>query len=78
MNSPVGEGKGLVMYTLSRDSWNLGLDGIGLNLGFPGGSDGKAYACSEGDLGSIPGLGRSPGEGNNNPLQYFCLENSMD
>ena len=47
-------------------------------LGFPGGSDGKASACSTGDPGSIPGLGRSPGEGNGNPLQYSCLENSMD
>ena len=48
------------------------------NMGFPGGSDGKEYACSAGDLGSIPGSGRSPGEGNGNPLQYSCLENSMD
>ena len=46
--------------------------------GFPGGSDGKASACNEGDVGSIPGLGRSPGEGNGNPLQYSCLENPMD
>ena len=46
--------------------------------GFPGGSGGKASACSVGDLGSIPGLGRSPGEWNGNPLQYSCLENSMD
>ena len=46
--------------------------------GFPGGSDGKASACSAGDLGLIPGLGRSPREGNGNPLQYSCLENSMD
>ena len=46
--------------------------------GFPGGSDSKASACSAGDLGSIPGLGRSPGEGNGNPLRYSCLENSMD
>ena len=46
--------------------------------GFPGGSDGKASACNAGDLGSIPGLGRSHGEGNGNPLQYSCLENSMD
>ena len=46
--------------------------------GFPGGSDGKASACSAGDQGSIPGLGRSPGEGNGNPLPYSCLENSMD
>ena len=47
-------------------------------MGFPGGSDGKALACNAGDLGSIPGLGRSPGEGNGNPLQYAYLENSMD
>ena len=38
----------------------------------------KASACNAGDLGSIPGLGRSPGEGNGNPLQYSCLENPMD
>ena len=46
--------------------------------GFPGGSDGKASACNAGHQGSIPGLGRSPGEGNGNPLQYSCLENPMD
>ena len=45
---------------------------------FPGGSDGKAFAYNAGDLGSIPGLGRSSGEGNGNPLQYPCLENPMD
>ena len=45
---------------------------------FPGGSDGEVSAYNEGDLGSIPGSGRSPGEGNGNPLQYSCLENSMD
>ena len=44
----------------------------------PGGSDGKASTCNAGDQGSIPGLGRSPGEGNGNLLQYSCLENSMD
>ena len=44
----------------------------------PGGSDGKEAACNAGDLSSIPGLGRSPGEGYGNPLQYSCLENSMD
>ena len=43
--------------------------------GFPGGSDGKESACNVGDLGLIPELGRSPGEGNGNPLQYSCLEN---
>ena len=47
-------------------------------LDFPGGSDGKASAYNAGDLGSIPGSGRSPGEGNGNPLQYSCLENPMD
>ena len=45
---------------------------------FPGGSDVKASACNVGDPGSIPGLGRSPGEGNGNPLQYSCLENPID
>ena len=45
---------------------------------FPGGSGGKASAYNAGDPGSIPGLGRSPGEGNGNPLQYSCLENAMD
>ena len=47
-------------------------------LGFPGGSAGKEATCSVGDLGSIPGLGRSSGEGNGYPLQYAGLENSMD
>ena len=46
-------------------------------MGFPGGSDGKESACNSGDLGSIPGLGRTAGEGNGNPLQYSCLENPM-
>ena len=45
---------------------------------FPGGSDSKASAYNAEDPGSIPGLGRSPGEGNGNPLQYSCLENPMD
>ena len=47
-------------------------------LGFPGGSDGKESASNAGKLGSIPGPGRSPGEGNGNPLQYSCLENPME
>jgi len=47
-------------------------------MGFPGGSDGKEPVCNAGDPGSVPGLGRSPGEGNGNPFQYSCLENSMD
>ena len=45
---------------------------------FPGGSDGRASAYNAGDLGSIPGSGRSPGEGKGKPLQYSCLENPMD
>ena len=53
-----------IMYTVSFD--------------FPGGSDGKESAYNVGDLGSIPGSERSPGEGSNNPLQYSCLENPID
>ena len=47
-------------------------------FGFPSSSDGKASACNAGDPSLIPGLGRFPGEGNGNSLQYSCLENSMD
>ena len=47
-----------------------------ISWGFPGGSDGKESACNAGDPGSLPGSGRSPREGNDNPLQYSCLENS--
>ena len=47
-------------------------------LGFPAASDGKESACNAGDRGYIPGLGRSPGEGNGNPLQYSCLKNPRD
>ena len=54
------------------------LNTFSVELGFPGGSAGKESSCNVGDLSSIPGLGRSPGEGYDNPLQYSCLENSMD
>ena len=47
-------------------------------IDFPGGSDGEESACNAGDPGSIPGLGRAPGEGDGYPLQYSCLENPMD
>ena len=57
---------------LQQYGWTLN------TLGFLGSSDGKASACNAGDPGSIPGLGRSPGEGNGNPLQYSYLENPMD
>ena len=46
-------------------------------MGFPGGSEVKASASNAGNQGSIPGLGRSPGEGNGNPLQYSCLDDSV-
>ena len=49
-----------------------------ITLGFPDGADGKESACNAGELGLIPGLGRSPGEGNSYPLQYSGLENSMN
>ena len=48
------------------------------SLGFPGGSDGKESVCNVGDMSSIPGSGKSPGEENRNPLSYSCLENSID
>ena len=51
---------------------------IHIYMDFPGGSDGKASACNSGDMGLISGSGRSPGEGNGNPLQYSCLENPTD
>ena len=60
-------------HTLSLESGTTSL-----YMNFPGGSDGKASVYSVRDLGSIPGLGRFPGEGNGNPLQYSCLENPMD
>ena len=58
--------------------WLFILNIVMCTHGFPGGSEDKASACSAGDPGSIPGLGRSPGEGNATPLQYSCLENPMD
>ena len=63
-----------LMYFLSVSSFYKHV----LYCNFPGGSDGKESACNAGDLGSIPGSGRSPRKGNGNPLQYSCLENPMD
>ena len=63
-------------------NWETGIDiyiySTVYVMGLPSGSDGKESACNAGDTVLIPGLGRSPGEGNGNPLQYSCLENSMD
>ena len=58
-----------------RGETNCGTDTYGEILGFPGGSEGKESAHNAGDLDAIPGLGRFPGAGNGNPLQYSCLEN---
>ena len=63
-----------VLSTLAVDNYVNEL----ISLRFPGGSDGKASACNAGDPGSIPGWGRSPGDGNGNPVQYSCLENPTD
>ena len=62
----------MIIYLFHYDDTSLYV------LGFPGGSEGKVSACNVGDSGSIPGSGRSPAEENGNPLQYSCLENSMD
>ena len=63
---------------LSFPVWLSKFGIILFNLSFPGGPDGKASACNAGDQGSIPGLGRSPGEVNSNPLQYSYMENPKD
>ena len=77
-----GEGKGYpLQYSSLENSMDSIVHGVAKSwtrLSDFGGSDGKASACNVGDLGSIPGSGRSPGERNGNPLQYSCLENSMD
>ena len=60
--------------TENGENWEH-LQKVGNSRGFPGGSDGKEPACNMGGLGSIPGLGRSPGGGHGNPVQCYCLEN---
>ena len=66
-------------FLFSYLHWSLNqLANTSTDKGFPGGPNGKESACNAGDLGSIPGLGRSPGIGHDNPLQCFCLENSVD
>ena len=61
-----------------RSPWRRDRLQTSVFLGFPGVTDGKESACNAGDPGSIPGLGRSPGGGHGNPLQYSCMENCMD
>ena len=68
-----------VFLKVTNLSWLLNIFKTYMNVvGFPCGSAGKESACKVGDLGSIPGLGRSPGEGKGYPLQYSGLENPMD
>ena len=69
---------GLGVSWIGKTSWRRDRLPTPGSLGFPYGSAGKESICNVGDLGSIPGLGRSPGEGKGYVLQYFCLENSMD
>ena len=70
--------KDYFQYLMLPTHWSLVISYLYLCSGFPGGSDAKASLYNVGDLCSIPGLGRFPGKGNGNPLQYSCLENSMD
>ena len=68
----------LVQFLDQEDPWSRDRLSIPVFLGFPGSSYGKESACNAGNLGSIPGLGRSPGGGHGNPLQYSCLKNPHD
>ena len=70
-------GQGVEIYTAMTESLDCTKE-TNPTLPFPGHSDSKESACNAGDPGSIPGLGRSPGEGSSYPLQYSCLENPMD
>ena len=65
------------MHEKAGENWIISTLGS-TKMGFPCGSDGKESTCNAGDLGSIPRWERSPGKGNGYPLQYSCLENSMD
>ena len=67
----------LLPFPESHRNWYKSLNLLYYRQGYPGGSDAKESACNAGNPGSIPRSGRSPGEGNGNPLQYSCLENSM-
>ena len=77
MLHPDSSSDNIILYvhgTFSKPEIDIG----SIIWGFPGGSEVKASASNAGDPGSIPGSGRSPGEGNGTPLQYSCLENPMD
>ena len=72
MDTEAGQGTGV-----KKERWTQVWGLLEFPLGFPGGSEVKASAWNAGNLGSIPGLGRSPGKGNGNALQYSCLESSL-
>ena len=67
-----------ILHHISCSLWGTAIVRDWTWKGFPGGSNGKECACNAGDLGSIPGLGRSPGEGNGSPLQYSCLKKPIE
>ena len=75
VNNPPAMQETLVQFLDQEDPWSRDRLSIPVFLGFPGSSYGKESACNARNLGSIPGLGRSPGGGQDNPLQYSCLEN---
>ena len=78
VHEPMVNAGTLPKVTKLSKSVTLFLLGVGYTEGFPDGSDGKEFSCNAGDQGLIPGSERSPGEGNDYPLQYSCLENPMD
>ena len=78
MHEPMVNAGTLPKVTKLSKSVTLFLLGVGYIEGFPGGSDGKEFSCKAGHQGLILGSGRSPGEGNGYPLQYSCLENTLD
>ena len=78
VHEPMVNAGTLPKVTKLSKSVTLFLLGVGYTEGFPGGSDSEDSTCNAGDPGSVPGMGRFPGEGSSNLLQYSCLENSMD
>ena len=77
-NGPISFTWGFFLVSSHWTMMDIENNNLPKSLGFPGGSLVKNLPANAGDAGSIPGLGRSPGEGNGNPLQYPCLENPMD
>ena len=78
VKNPPAMQEALVQFLVRKIPWKRDRLPTPVFMGFLGGSHSKESTCNAVDLGSIPGLGRSPGGGHGNPLQYFCLENPMD